>query len=178
MSRTYIRDINRAELKKDSNRLNKMSTKKNTVKGIDTTTLMPLHVSLIKDRLFSHITLDNDITMKILFKCIDQEEDRKTFDKIYFIKKLDVYITENQINDYNEIYKWKCIECDCDILINGNTKIIHTDFLCKKCFNDSKRSMKVKQNIIEEFKSFNSIIIDKTKKDFKYIKKKIEKNRT
>lgn len=177
MSRTYTRDINRVEIKKSSTRLNKMSTKKNTIKGIDLTTLMPLHVSLLKNRLFSHNILDNDTTMKILFKCIDIEEDRKTFDKIYYLKRLNVYITEKQISEYNEIYKWKCLDCDEDILINNNTKLIHTDFFCTKCFNESKRLLKVRTDVIIEFKKFNSFIIDKATKDFKYMKKKIEKNR-
>lgn len=174
---TFTRDIERVKLHEDSKRLNNKTTKNNTVYGIVLSALPDMYARAIKNRRFIRRKSDDDRFLHILFHCLDIEQDRRSFEKIYYLKNLDIFTTENNVDKYDTIYIWDCLDCGKEVHINTNSKIIPSDFLCDKCFNNSIRTPIIRNDIIREFVKFNNFITDKMKNEYDYFNNKMKNNR-
>lgn len=159
----------------NENRINKFTSKKNTRFGIVLNNLPNVYKNLLKNRWFTRYIADDDEVVNIVFHLLDIENDRKSYNKIYYLNHLDKITTKNQIKYFNNIVRWKCSNCGKEIEIDTSKKIRHRSLVCESCLEKDIRILN--ENLIENYSELSNFIINKIKKDHDYLNRKIIKNR-
>jgi DNA-directed RNA polymerase subunit RPC12/RpoP len=161
--------------KGESGRINQYTSKKNTRFGIILENLPYVYKSLLKNRWFSRYIADDDEILNIAFHCLDIENDRKSYNKVFYLEHLDRITTKNKIKYFSNIIKWKCSICEAKIEIDTSKKIKHRNLVCENCLEKNVRILD--SRVVENYTEFSKFLIDKIKKDHDYLTSKMQKNR-
>ncbi len=167
--------LERSKQYNSSARLNKKSNQRNFRFGINLNLLNETYQNLIKNRKVIRRFADDDRILKILFNCIDQENDHRSYDKIFYIRELDSFVMQRNLYKLNNTFFWKCSFCESDIELDNNKKFNATSFLCNYCRLDYNSKI-VDPRIVDNFKNFTLDINTRLNNKYNLLLKKIQKN--
>lgn len=157
-------------------RLNKNSNKSNYKYNIDLNSLPEMYRGLLKNRKFVKPFVHDDKLLNILFYCLDQENDHKSYDTVYYIREIDRLVMQRNLYKLNRITYWTCSFCDSEIEIDSTKRIHYHHLLCNECKDDYNHNGVIDVRIIQNFKNYSEYINNMFKNKYKNILSKIKKH--
>ena len=157
-------------------RINKCSNKTNHKFNIDLSSLPETYVGLLKNRKFIKHYVNDDKLLNILFYCLDQENDHRSYDTVYYIRDIDRLVMQRNLYKLDRIDFWKCSFCENEIEIDNSKKISHHHFLCSDCKDEYTNTTKIDARIINNFNEYSESVNENLKKKYKVLLSKMKKN--
>ena len=158
-------------------RLNKGSNKTNHKYNIDLDSLQETYQGLMRNRKFIKHYVSDDKLLQILFYCLDQENDHKNNEAVYYIRDIERLATRKNLYKLDRVNYWKCSFCGEEIEIDNSKKIRYYDLLCNNCKEEYEITDVIDKRILDNFNEYSNNINNNLKRKYKVILSKIKKNR-